>query len=59
MGKNKDINIKSRTYFFCDDMVNTKDFDSRLLELDKMSFKKIAIYDIGYITKKDAYKIIV
>ena len=52
MGKNKDINIKSRNYFFCDDMVNTKDFDSRLLELDKMSFKKIAIYDIGYITKK-------
>ena len=28
MGKIKDINIKNRTYYFYDDMVNIKDFDS-------------------------------
>ena len=47
MGKIKDINIKNRTYYFYDDMVNIKDFDSSLLKLDKKSFKNIAIYYIG------------
>ena len=56
MGKIKDINIKNRTYYFYDDMVNIKDFDSNLLKLDKKSFKNISIYHIGYI-KKDRYKI--
>ena len=28
MRKIKDINIKNRTYYFYDDMVNIKDFDS-------------------------------
>ena len=37
-------------------MVNIKDFDSNVLKLDKKSFKNIAIYYIGYITKKDKYK---
>ena len=57
MGKIKDINIKNRTYYFYDDMVNIKDFDSNLLKLDKKSFKNISIYHIGYIIKKDRYKI--
>ena len=47
MGKIKDINIKNRTYYFYDDIVNIKDFDSSLLKLDKKSFKNIAIYYIG------------
>ena len=35
-----------------------KDFNPDLLKLDKMSFKNIGIYYIGYITKKkDQYKI--
>ena len=38
-------------------MINIKDFDSGLLKLDKKSFKNIIIYYIGYITKKDEYKI--
>ena len=33
------------------------DKTSILLELDKTSFKNIAIYYIGYITKKEKYKI--
>ena len=57
MGRIKEKNIKNRTYNFYDDMVNIKDFDSNLLKLNKKSLKHIAIYYIGYITKKDKYKI--
>ena len=49
----KQMNIKNRTYSFYDDMINTKNFDPNLLKLDKTSTKDIAIYYIGYVTKKD------
>ena len=38
-------------------MINIKDFDPKLLKLDKKSFKNIGVYYTGYITKKDEYKI--
>ena len=38
-------------------MVNIKNSDPTLLKLDKKSFKNIGVYYIGYITKKDEYKI--
>ena len=57
MGIIKQINIKNRTYYFYDDMINIKDFESNLLKIDKKLFKYIAIYYIGYVTKKDEYKI--
>ena len=57
MGRIKEINIKNRTYYFYDDMVHIKDFDSNLLKIDKKSYKNIGIYYIGYITKKYQYKI--
>ena len=53
----KQINIKNRTYYFFNVMINIKDLDSSLLKIDKKSFKNIAVYYIGYITKKDEYKI--
>ena len=59
MGSIKDINIKNRTYYFYDNMINIKNFDSSLLKLDKKSYKNIAIYYIGYITKKISIKLIV
>ena len=52
MGKVKQINIKNRTYYFYNDMINIKDFDARLLKIDKKSYKNIGIYNIGYITIK-------
>ena len=39
--------------FFFNDMINIKGFDSNLLKIDKMSYKNIDIYYIGYITIKD------
>ena len=53
----KEMNIKSRTYYFYIDLINIKDFDPKLLKLEKKSFKNIGVYYIGYITKKDEYKI--
>ena len=31
----KQLNIKNRTYYFWNDVINIKDFESRLLKLDK------------------------
>ena len=40
----KQMNIKNKTYHFCDDMINIKNFDPNLLKLDKISSRNIAIY---------------
>ena len=50
MGKVKQINIKNRTYYFYNDQINLKDFDARLLKVDKKDYKEIDIYYIGYVT---------
>ena len=54
MGNVKEINIKNRKYYFFDDMINIKDFDSSILKIDQKSYKNIDIYYIGYITMKDS-----
>ena len=53
MGNIKQINIKNRTYYFFDDMINIKDFDPNLQKIDKKLYRNIGIYCIGYITIKD------
>ena len=55
MGLVKQIDVKNRTYYFYNDMIN---IDSNLWEIDKKSDKDIGIYNIGYITieKIDDYK---
>ena len=35
MGEVKQINIKYRTYYFYNDIINLKDFGSNLLKIDK------------------------
>ena len=37
-------------------MINIKDFDSSLTEIDKKSYKNIGIYNIGYIKKIDDHE---
>ena len=53
----KELNIRNRTYYFWNDMINIKDFDSKLLKLDKKLSMDINIYYIGYVTKKPEYNI--
>ena len=52
MGKFKEIEIKNRTYYFYNDIINLKNFDSNLLKIDKKHHKGINVYCIGYITIK-------
>ena len=52
MGKVKQIEIKNRTYYFYNDIINIEEFNSSLLKIDKKSYKDIDIYYIGYITIK-------
>ena len=47
MGEVKQINIKNRTYYFYNDMINLKKF-----EPNRKSYKNIGIYNIGYIIIK-------
>ena len=48
------MNIKNRTYYFFDDMMDIADSDPNLLKIDKKSYESIGIYYIGYITVKDS-----
>ena len=52
MGTVKQIDIKNRTYYFYNDIIDLKSFKSNLLKIDKKSYKDNGIYNIGYITIK-------
>ena len=52
MGTVKQINIKNRTYYFYNDIIDLENFDAKLLKIDKKSYKDIGIYNIGYAMKK-------
>ena len=45
-GEVKQINIKNRTYYFYNDIIDLKNFDARFLKTDKKSYKDIDIYNI-------------
>ena len=43
----KQININNRTYYFYNDKISIKNFESNLLKIDRKSNKNIGIYNIG------------
>ena len=53
----KQLNIKNRTYYFWNDLINLKDFGPSPLKLRKNSSMNISIYYIGYVIKKPEYNI--
>ena len=53
MGEVKELNIKNRTYYYFNDIIDIKDFQSNLLKIDKKQYKDIDVYYIGYITIKN------
>ena len=59
MGETKQIDIKNRTYYFYNDQINLKDFDAKLLKIDKKDYNEIDIYYIGYVTIKKLVIIII
>ena len=52
MGEFKQTEIKNRNYYFYNNIINLKNFESNLLKMDKKHYKGINIYYIGYITIK-------
>ena len=44
----KQLNIKNKTYYFYNDLLNISNFEASNLKLDKKSWKDIDIYYIGY-----------
>ena len=52
MDTTKQINIKNRTQYFYNDIIDIENFDAGLLKIDKKSYKDINTYNIGYVTKK-------
>ena len=52
MGELKQINIKNRTYYFYNDIIDLDEFDGSKIKVDKKDFHEIDIYYLGYERKK-------
>ena len=52
MGTVKQINIKNRTFYFYNDIIELENFDSSLVKIDKKSYKNIGIYNIALLQLK-------
>ena len=53
----KDVSIKNGTYYFFNDIINTKNLDPNNIKIDEKSYKNIRIYYTGYETNKNDLKI--
>ena len=53
----KQMNIKNKTYYFYNDLINIKNFDVKFLKLDKKASMALGIYYITYVTKKSEYNV--
>ena len=47
MSRIKEINVKTCTYYFSNDIINIKNFDPYQIKIGKKSNKTIVIYYIG------------
>ena len=52
MGEVKQINIKNRTYYFYNNIINIKNFDARLLKPTKNHTKTLASTTLGILQLK-------
>ena len=52
MGEIKQINIKNRTYYFYNDIINLDEFHGSKIKVDRKNFNDIDIYYLGYKYKK-------
>ena len=53
----RQLNIKSRTYYFYNDFINIKSFNNNKLKLDKKGVLGNDLYYIGYITNKSQWNV--
>ena len=52
MGTTKEINIKNRTYYFYNHIIDLDEFDVSKIKVDKKDFNDIDVYYLGYEHKK-------
>ena len=52
MGTTKEINIKNRTYYYYNVIIDLDEFDESKIKVDKKDFNDIDIYYLGYEYKK-------
>ena len=52
MGTVKQIDIKNRTYYFYNDMIDIKKFDSNLLKIDKIHIKTLVFTTLDILQLK-------
>ena len=52
MRKTNKINIKNRTYYFYNDIINLDEFNESKIKVDKKDFNDMDIYYLGYEHKK-------
>ena len=52
--KTSKIDIKNRTYYFFNDIVNINNFDPNNIKIDENSYTNTLIYYIRYVTIKDS-----
>ena len=53
----RQLNIENKTYYFYNDLINIKNFNSNNLKLDKKGVLDNDVYQIGYITKKPQWNV--
>ena len=53
----RQLNTKTRTYYFYNDLINIKNVNINSLELDKKGALGNDVYYIGYITKKPQWNV--
>ena len=49
MGIGKELDIKNKTDYFFNEVIDIRNFQSNLLKIDKNHYKDFDIYYIGYI----------
>ena len=53
----RQLNIEGRTYYFYNDLINIKNFNTNNLKLDKEGVWDNDVYYIGYIIKKPQWNV--
>ena len=53
----RQMNIKNRTYYFYNDLIDIKDFDAKNLKLDPKTSMSLDIYYIGYVDMKPQWHV--
>ena len=56
MGEINDINIKNRSYYFYNNIINLNEFDGCNIKVNRKSFTETDIYYLGYEHKKSITK---